>query len=56
MGQPANPDQIETDWMTGFASDDWRQIVSSEHPGYLPNSVAYEQRRAFRLYAQAPLH
>lgn len=44
----------ETDWMTGFGAESWSPIVSVEHPGWLPDSVAYEQRRAFRLYAQVP--
>lgn len=43
-----------TDWMTGFDPDNWRQTVSVEHPGCFPDYVAYEQRRAFRLYAQVP--
>lgn len=42
------------DWMTGFHPDGWRHIVSVEHPGCFPDFVAYEQRRAFRLYAQVP--
>lgn len=43
-----------TDWMLGFDRDTWQHVVSVEHPGWLPDFVAYEQRRAFRLYAQVP--
>ncbi|MGO1506422.1 MAG: hypothetical protein ACTH0V_02715 [Microbacteriaceae bacterium] len=42
------------DWMTGFDPDSWRHIVSVEHQGCFPDYVSYEQRRAFRLYAQVP--
>ncbi|QSR32329.1 hypothetical protein CFI00_17920 [Nocardioides sp. S5] len=51
---PLTQTSYGTDWMTGFDPDSWRHIVSVEHPGWLPDYVAYEQRRAFRLYAQVP--
>lgn len=49
---PLTQTKYITDWMTGFDPDSWRHIVSVEHPGWFPDFVAYEQRRAFRLYAQ----
>lgn len=51
---PLTQTRYRTDWMTGFAPDSWQHIVSVEHPGWFPDFVAYEQRRAFRLYAQVP--
>lgn len=51
---PLTQTRYGTDWMTGFAPDNWRHIVAVEHPGWVPDFVAYEQRRAFRLYAQVP--
>jgi hypothetical protein len=40
--------------MTGPDGDSWRCVVSVEQPGRFPDYVAYEQCRAFRLYAQMP--
>lgn len=51
---PLTQTRYGTDWMTGFDPESWRHVVSVEHPGWFPDSVAYEQRRAFRLYAQVP--
>lgn len=51
---PLTQTRYEKDWMTAFDPNDWRHLVSVEHPGWYPDSVAYEQRRAFRLYAQVP--
>lgn len=51
---PLTQTRYRTDWMTGFDPESWRHIVSVEYPGSLPDHVAYEQRRAFRLYAQVP--
>lgn len=51
---PLTQTRFGTDWMTGFDPDVWRHVVSVEHPGWFPDFVAYEQRRAFRLYAQVP--
>jgi hypothetical protein len=51
---PLTQTRYGTDWMTGFDPDSWRHVVSVEHPGCFPDFVAYEQRRAFRLYAQVP--
>lgn len=49
---PLTQTRYEADWMIGFDPDSWRHIVSVEHRGYVPDFIAYEQRRAFRLYAQ----
>jgi hypothetical protein len=46
--------QSGDDWMTGYQPGSWRNIVSAEHPGRFPDVVAYQQRRALRLYAQVP--
>lgn len=51
---PLTQTRYETDWMMGLDPDNWRHIVAVEHPGCFPDNVAYEQRRAFRLYAQVP--
>jgi len=51
---PLTQTRFGTDWMRGFDPDSWRHIVSVEHAGWFPDFVAYEQRRAFRLYAQVP--
>ncbi|GAB33356.1 hypothetical protein [Gordonia otitidis] len=51
---PLTQTRYEADWMIGFDPNNWRQAVSVEHPDRFPDFVAYEQRRAFRLYAQVP--
>lgn len=51
---PLTQTRYGADWMTGFDPDTWSHVVSVEHQGRFPDFVAYEQRRAFRLYAQVP--
>jgi len=50
---PITQTRYDEDWLSVLALDWWGRLVSKQHPGAFPDSVAYEQRRAFRLNAYA---
>jgi hypothetical protein len=50
---PVTQTRYDKDWLSVLDLDWWGHSVNIEHPGVFPDSVAYEQRRAFRLNAYA---
>lgn len=51
---PVTQTRYDKDWLSVNDLDWWGHSVNIEHPGVFPDSIAYEQRRAFRLNAHAP--
>lgn len=51
---PVTETRFEKDWVTVFEADQWDHTVSVEHPGLLPDHVAYGLRRSRRLNALVP--
>ena len=51
---PITQTKYDRDWVASFDADWWEHTVTLEHPGLLPDFVAYEQRRARRLNALVP--
>jgi hypothetical protein len=48
---PLTQSRYDEDWLASFDTDWWNHTVTLEHPGFLPDFVAYEHRRARRLNA-----
>lgn len=51
---PVTQTTYERDWIGSFDVDWWDRTVSLEHPGLMPDFVAYQHRRARRLNALGP--
>ena len=51
---PVTQTTHDRDWVASFSSDWWDHTVTLEHPGLLPDFVAYQHRRARRLNALGP--
>lgn len=51
---PLTQTTYDKDWVAWFDARWWNHTVTLEHPGLLPDPVAYTQRRARRLNALVP--